>query len=154
MTRIDIPLLSKTRFIGGLQCLRRLFLQSYYPELMPFIDPSHRALFDCGNEIRELARDLYPGGHLIEEKAFEHARAVSSTQQVVADESVPAVYEAAFFHDRIRIRVDLLKRLGHRRHVSGSTWAARSSSKGSPASARRTRSSLPVKRTYAIAENL
>ena len=60
---------------------------------------------------------------------FKHSRAVASTSAVVADRSVPAIYEAGFAFDRIRIRADILSR------SSGSSFGlveVKSSTKAKP----------------------
>lgn len=106
-----IPPLSKTRFIGGLQCLKRLYLEAYHRELMPPVGMAQQALFDSGHEVGELARGLFPGGHLITEDHFAHDRALESTRIALSDDSVSSIYEAAFTFDDIRTRVDILKRL-------------------------------------------
>src|ERR1700730_12850490 len=57
------------------------------------------------------ARLLFPGGVLVEEKPWEHIAAVKRTAALMADRSVPAIFEAAFEHSGVRIRVDVLERL-------------------------------------------
>ena len=56
----------------------------------------------------ELARQRFPGGTLIVEPYYEHARAVETTGTLLADPSVPPLYEAAFTFKGIRIRADIL----------------------------------------------
>ena len=107
-----IPQLSKTRFLGGLQCLKQLYLACYSPKLADPVDASQQALFDSGATVGELARQRFPEGRLIEETYFEHARAVASTQEALADRSIPSLYEAAFAFEGIRIRTDILSRTG------------------------------------------
>lgn len=106
-----IPPLSKTRFIGGLQCHKRAYLEAYHRDLIPPIGMAQQALFDSGSAVGELARDLFSGGLLITEDFRAHDRAVTHTKQVVLDNSAPSVYEAAFTFDDIRTRVDILKRV-------------------------------------------
>ena len=103
-----IPLLSKSRFLSGLQCHLRLWYQCYQPELASEIPPTQQALFDAGHEVGRLAHGLYPGGLLIEEDHLHHQEAVQATQKVLNDPRVKAIYEAAFIHDGVRIRVDIL----------------------------------------------
>lgn len=110
MNRQEIPLLSKSGFAAGLQCHKRLFLAYYSRELADPIDPSQQALFDVGTAVGELARQRYPGGRLVDEPYYEHDRAVAVTREALDDRSVPAIFEAAFTHDDIRIRADVLRR--------------------------------------------
>jgi hypothetical protein len=58
-----------------------------------------------------MAHLLFPGGVLVEEKPWEHAEAVARTAALMADRSVPAIFEAAFEHFGVRVRVDVLERL-------------------------------------------
>jgi predicted RecB family nuclease len=110
MPRNTTPQLSKSRFGAGLQCFKRLYLECYVPELADPIDPSQQALFDTGTGVGILARQRFPGGRLIGEPYYEHSRAEVTTSEAVADPLVPAIYEAAFTFDGIRIRVDVLSR--------------------------------------------
>ena len=102
--------LSKTRFVGGLQCFKRLHMECYQRDLIDPIDPSLQAIFDTGNGVGELARNRFPRGRLIEEPYFEHTQAVTKTTQLLTDYSIPAFYEAAFEFAKIRVRVDVLQR--------------------------------------------
>ena len=110
MTSNTNPPLSKTRFIAGLQCLKLLYLNSYFRELADPVDASQQALFDSGTNVGTLARQRFPNGLLIEAPYNAHRRAVASTSKAISDAFVPAVYEAAFSFDGIRIRTDILSR--------------------------------------------
>ena len=105
------PQLSKTRFGSGLQCLKRLWLDYYSPELADPRDAGQQALLDVGTAVGALARQRFPDGLLIAEPYNEHARAELRTSEVIADSIVPAIYEAAFAFNGIRIRVDVLSRV-------------------------------------------
>ena len=109
-----IPLLSKTRYMGGIQCYKRLYLDSYHPELASPIDESRQALFDNGHAVGHLATKRFPGGVLVSEEHNDHSLAMEKTQELVADQSVPSLFEPAFTYDGIRIRVDVLKRVNSR----------------------------------------
>ena len=104
------PQLSKTRFIAGLQCLKRLYLECYDRDLADPIDETQQAIFDTGTGVGELARQRFPDGRLIEERYFEHSQAVKTTETALADASVTAIFEGGFAFEKIRIRVDILKR--------------------------------------------
>lgn len=104
------PLLSKTRFLAGLQCPLRLYHECYDPELASEVSPVQQAIFDMGHEVGRLATQLYPGGIRIEEDHLHHEEAVRSTLRAMANENVRALYEAAFLSDGVRIRVDILER--------------------------------------------
>jgi predicted RecB family nuclease len=105
-----MPMLSKSRFIAGLQCPLRLWYQCYNSELATKPSPSKQALFDTGHEVGRLATSLYTGGVLIEEDYLHHVEAEKSTLKAMNNKNVAAIYEAAFTYNRIRIRVDILER--------------------------------------------
>ena len=108
--REKIPPLSKSRFMAALQCHKRLYLECYHRDLADPVSVQQQALFDTGTEVGILARELYPGGAFIEEDYFNHSAAVESTETILADHKIPALYEAAFKYDDIRIRADILVR--------------------------------------------
>jgi hypothetical protein len=101
--------LTKSRYTAGLQCLRRLWLNVHEPVWRG--EPQLGSVEDVGLEIGRMAHVLFPGGVLIEEPPWEHAKAVTRTAALMADRSVPAIFEAAFEHSGVRIRVDVLERL-------------------------------------------
>ena len=104
--------LSKSRFLAGLQCLKRLYLECHHRELADPMEAGRQAIFDAGTAVGELARQRFPNGTLIEEQYFEHSQAVRSTQALLSDDSVPTLYEPAFTFRGVRTRVDVLVRSG------------------------------------------
>ena len=102
------PNLSKSRFTTGLQCLKRLYLDYHQGELADPVSDSHQAIFDTGTSVGALARQRFPGGSLVAEPYYEHARAVETTGTLLAASLVPPLYEAAFTYEGIRIRADIL----------------------------------------------
>jgi Domain of unknown function(DUF2779) len=101
--------LTKSRYTAGLQCLRRLWLNAHEP--VGWDKPELGSVENVGLEIGRMAHCLFPGGVLVEEAPWEHAEAVIRTAALMADRSVPAIFEAAFEHSGIRVRVDVLERL-------------------------------------------
>ncbi len=116
--------LSKSKYIAGLQCPRRLWLACHEPDLGTPATESLAAVFDQGAEIGRRARDLFPGGVLVDEEAWQHGQATARTRQLMADRNVGAIFEAAFVHAGVRVRVDVLERLGPR------TWGLREVKQG------------------------
>ena len=51
-----------------------------------------------------------PGGSLVQEKYFEQREAERTTRRLLADNSIPALYEPAFTIEGIQTRVDILRR--------------------------------------------
>jgi len=111
MSSPKTPMLSKSRFLSGLQCHLRLWHTCFNRKLASEISPVQQAIFDMGHTVGELATRLYPEGVLIEEDYLHHAKAVQTTLKVMQDQDVRSIYEAAFIYDDIRIRVDILERL-------------------------------------------
>ena len=60
--RNSIPLLSKSRFMAGLQCHKRLYLECYPSVSRDPVSPATRALFEAGARVGAVARGLFAGG--------------------------------------------------------------------------------------------
>ena len=93
--------LTKSRYIIGLQCARRLWLTVREPNIYDVPAPSSRIEF--GKEIGQWARMLFPGGTVIEARPWEHSLAVGQTAALMANTHIPAIFEAAFEYEDIRI---------------------------------------------------
>ena len=106
------PQLSKSRYMAGLQCPKRLYLETYRRELADPVDPAQQARFDAGTAVGELARHRFPGGRLVDEKYYEHEQAVRTTRRLLRSVPVPPLYEAAFSFEGIRTRIDVLHKSG------------------------------------------
>lgn len=105
------PRLSKSKFLAGLQCHKRVYLEVHHPDRASPPDPSTQAMLDMGTEIGERARDRFPGGVLISESYRQREAALARTASVIADAAVPAVFEGAFLYDGVLVRVDILERI-------------------------------------------
>ena len=108
------PSLSKSRFQYGLQCLKRLYLESYHRDIADPIPPERQAIFDTGTAVGELARQRFPGGRLVSESYLEHQQSVETTRTLLDSAQTPALYEAGFSFHGISTRVDVLRRDGPR----------------------------------------
>jgi hypothetical protein len=103
--------LSKSKYVAGCQCVRRVWLTCRAPELAAEPGPAKQAIFDLGHEVGRRAHALFPGGVLVSQEAWEHAEAIERTRALLADTAVPAIFEAALEYDGVRIRADVLERL-------------------------------------------
>jgi predicted RecB family nuclease len=65
-----------------------------------------------GHEVGRVATQLYRGGTLIGEGHLQYQKAVLSTRKAMDALFAPAIFEAAFVHDGLRVRVDILERAG------------------------------------------
>jgi len=106
----EVPILSKSRFLAGLQCPLRLWYQCYNPAVASELSPTQQAIFEGGHEVGRLATRLYPGGFLIGTDHLHHEEAVQATRAATNESEVRAIYEAAFLCDSIQVRVDILER--------------------------------------------
>lgn len=109
-------MLSKTRFQAGLQCPLRLYYGSHHPGLATPPDAAQQARFDSGTAAGIIAQGLRPGGVAVRQPAFEHDQAVARTRDLLGRAEIPAIYEAAFTEDGVRVRADILAR------ADGGAW--------------------------------
>ncbi|HEY7531844.1 MAG TPA: DUF2779 domain-containing protein, partial [Nitrospiraceae bacterium] len=105
------PRLSKSKFLAGLQCHKRVYLEVHHPNLASTPDASTRAMLDMGSEIGERARDRFPGGVLIGEGHRHREAALIKTASLIGDGAVPAIFEGAFQYGGVLVRVDVLERV-------------------------------------------
>ena len=100
--------LSKSRIVSGLQCERRLWLETYCREAME-IDAASQAAFDTGHEVGELARSLYGPGSLVEH-VHDIDTALAETAALLAcGGKRRTLFEPAFRHSDVVVRADVLK---------------------------------------------
>lgn len=104
------PRLSKSKFLAGLQCHKRVYLEVRHPQLASEPDASTQAMLDMGTEIGERARCLFPGGVLIAESYRQREAALVHTAAVIDELTAPAIFEGAFQHDGVLVRTDILQR--------------------------------------------
>ncbi len=56
--------ISKSKFVAGCQCVKRLYWQLHEPELAAEPDAANQAIIQQRREVGFLARQLFPGGGL------------------------------------------------------------------------------------------
>ena len=106
-----VPRLSKSKFLSGLQCHKRLYLEVHHPSLATKPDAGTQAMFDMGTEVGELARSRFPGGALVTAGYRQTEAALAQTASLIQDLTVPAVFEGAFLHNGVLVRADILERV-------------------------------------------
>jgi len=109
------PMLSKSRFLAGLQCPLRLWYQCYDRKLATPASPSQQAIFDMGHEVGLLATKLYHARTYVSEDYMHHPEAQKTTESNISNLETQAIFEGAFTFDGIRIRVDFIERLNDKR---------------------------------------
>jgi predicted RecB family nuclease len=101
--------ISKSKFVAGVQCLKRLYWQVHQPELAAQADAADQAIMEQGREVGLLARQLFPGGVEVGSEGGLN-QAIRATRELIANPEIPALFEAAFEHDGVVVRVDVLHR--------------------------------------------
>lgn len=106
--------LTKSLFQSGRQCRKRLWLEVHRRDLMEW-DASAQARADEGNRLGVLARKLLSvevGEERVEALDSEFDRALAQTYALLAELPTqrPVLFEAAFEHEGVRVRVDALMR--------------------------------------------
>jgi predicted RecB family nuclease len=100
--------ISKSKFMAGVQCLKRLYLIVHEPELAAQGNGSVDAIIEQGRKVGLLARQLFPGG--IEVNGGSLAEAISITKELLANPEVPSIFEGTFEHQGVIVKTDILQR--------------------------------------------
>ena len=103
--------LSKSRFLSGLQCHKRLYLEIHAPQLAADVDDRRQIMLDMGKEMNEIAHRYFPGGVLVAENHRHSAAALERTAALMADPNVTTIFEGAFQFEGTLIRADVLERI-------------------------------------------
>jgi len=101
-------LLSKSRYLSGLQCKRYLWLIFNEPSHIPVPDVATQQIFDQGHRVGELAQSLFPGGINIPSDNFTEN--IRLTRQRL-EERLP-MFEAGIRAGNLFARADILKPAG------------------------------------------
>jgi CRISPR/Cas system-associated exonuclease Cas4 (RecB family) len=100
--------ISKSLFVAGWQCLKRLHLLVHKTALAGNLDATELAIIEQGRQVGELARKLFPDGVVVQ--ATSLAEAIRTTRDLLARPDVPAIFEGAFEYGGVYVRVDILQR--------------------------------------------
>lgn len=105
--------LTKSRFKLGLECPNKLFFTSKREYADQSLEDSFlMALAQGGFQVEALARLHYPNGVFIDTANYEYDRAMGLTRNYLEKEAV-SIYEAAFGHEGLFIRTDILSKKGN-----------------------------------------
>src|SRR6202021_2451207 len=98
--------ISKSKFVAGVQCSKRLYLQVYQPELAAETDAATEAIMEQGREAGLLAHQLFPGrDEVCSDVGLDQA--IRATRELIANPDIPALFEATFEHGGVLVRVDV-----------------------------------------------
>ncbi len=117
--------LSKSRFVSGTQCEKKLFFDVFRKDLKPPVSEQQQALFDTGHELGRLAQQVFPGG-LDASKDAEGKLSVwiERTRRWI-EQGETTIYEASFSITGGYAALDILH------HQDGERWAIEVKSSGS-----------------------
>lgn len=99
--------LSKSRVMAGIQCHRRLWLETFRREVAK-VNANAEARVATGHEIGDLARALLGPGILIGH-VKELDAALARTGHLIAARSDATLFEAAFRQEGVLVRADVLR---------------------------------------------
>ncbi|MFC2001213.1 DUF2779 domain-containing protein [Chloroflexota bacterium] len=97
-------MLSKSRYLNGLQCPRLLWIATNETERIPEPDASTQHIFDQGHLVGELAKKLYPGG--IDLPTEDFMSNLNMAKELLRQRR--PLFEAGVLSGRIYSRVDIL----------------------------------------------
>ncbi len=101
-------LLSKTKYITGLQCPRLIWVEVHEPGKIPETDPVTQHIFDQGHKVGYLAKKLFPGGIDVPQDSFTGN--ISTTLQLLKERK--PLFEAGILAGKLYSRVDILSPIG------------------------------------------
>lgn len=102
----DVTILSKSRFLSGVQCHKRLWYEINRREEVPPWNAATLAIFDQGHAIGEVARQLYPDGVEAAPGILAWPAVAAVTREALAARR--PLFEAGFVHGGGACRVDIL----------------------------------------------
>lgn len=101
-------LLSKSTFMMGSQCPKRLWLHKFKPELKDELDEAQQTIFQNGTNVGKLAEQLFPGGVDARPKdTYSYPQSVAHTAKYIS-EGKNIIYEAAFQYEGLLCALDIL----------------------------------------------
>jgi len=101
-------LLSKSKYLTGLQCPRLIWIQIHEPEKIPETDPVTQHIFNQGHLVGELAKRLFPEGIDISTEDFMGN--IASTMDLLKERK--PLFEAGVLAGKLYSRVDILSPTG------------------------------------------
>ena len=97
-------MLSKSKYLNGLQCPKYLWMLFNEPEKIPEVDTATRHRFEEGHLIGELAKKLFPGG--IDIPADDFMGNIKKTAELLQQRNT--LFEAGILAGNIYARADVL----------------------------------------------
>ena len=101
---MPLQLLTKSKYLAGLQCPKYLWIQIHEPERIPEADAVTQHIFDQGYLVGEHAKRLFPNGIDIPQDDFTEN--IVTTKKLIAERK--PLFEAGIFCGAVYSRVDIL----------------------------------------------
>ncbi len=102
--------LSKSKFVSGIQCDKKLWFDFYRKDLKLPTDDQTQAVFDLGHRIGILAQEIFPNGKDATPEDYSNLKpSIGSTQKWIS-EKVETIYEATFSAKNTFCMLDILHR--------------------------------------------
>ena len=108
-------MVSKTRFLSGMACLKRAYLEVHSPGLATPLSAGTLARMREGTEVGRLARKLFDGA-LVDTAAGDSEKAASETRRLISS-GEGVLFEATFITDDAIVKTDVLERLADGWHL-------------------------------------
>lgn len=109
-------LLSKSRYLNGLQCLKYLWILFHEPDRVGDPDAATQHVFEQGHEVGELAKKLFPDGINIPSDDFmgniRQTRELLKQRPFGSAQGRRTIFEAGISAGNIYSRIDILKPVG------------------------------------------
>jgi hypothetical protein len=102
--------ISKSKFLAGVQCVKRLYFQVHRPELAVDAGDAAKAIINQGRAVENIAQQCFPGGVPVECDHLHLEEAVRVTKALLERPEVPAIFEGAFEYEGVLVRTDILER--------------------------------------------
>jgi hypothetical protein len=109
-----MPMISKSKYLAGLQCHKLLWFYYNAKDEIPEADSAKQAIFDQGHEVGALAKKMFPDGIEVGAGITDLPETIRLTAAAVKLRK--PLFEAAFSANGCYARVDILN------PVKGDTW--------------------------------
>lgn len=108
LKKLMSKVISKSRFVSGIQCSKKLYFDIFRKDLKPIISEQQELLFSTGHEIGELAQKAFPNGKdASPENYYDFSKSIQETKDWI-NSDVKTIYEAAFSANGVLAALDIL----------------------------------------------
>ena len=102
--------ISKSRFLSGVQCSKKIYFEYFRKDLKLPVSPSTQQIFDLGHTVGNLAQKNFPNGKDATPENFsDFSKSIEQTKQWIA-EKTKTIYEATFATENTLVMLDILHR--------------------------------------------